>query len=70
MIKHPSVKGKAVIIEIKTAKTYQQLEEKCREALRQIEDHKYEEILKQEGYQDILKYGIAFYKKECMVNQI
>ncbi|HIX68062.1 MAG TPA: ATP-binding protein [Candidatus Anaerostipes excrementavium] len=70
LIKHPSVKGKAVIIEIKTAKTYQQLEEKCREALRQIEDHKYEEILKQEGYQDILKYGIAFYKKECMVNQI
>lgn len=70
LIKDPSVKGKAVIIEIKTAKTYQQLEEKCREALRQIEDHKYEEILKQEGYQDILKYGIAFYKKECMVNQI
>lgn len=70
LIKHPSVKGKAVIIEIKTAKTYQQLEEKCREALRQIEDHKYEEILKQEGYQDILKYGIAFYKKECIVNQI
>ena len=70
LIKDPSVKGKAVIIEIKTAKTYQQLEEKCREALRQIEDHKYEEILKQEGYQDILKYGIAFYKKECIVNQI
>ena len=70
LIKHPSVRGKAGIIEIKTAKTYQQLEEKCREALRQIEDHKYEEILKQEGYQDILKYGIAFYKKECMVNQI
>ena len=70
LIKDPSVKGKAVIIEIKTAKTYQQLEEKCREALRQIEDHKYEEILKQEGYQDILKYGIAFYKKECIVDQI
>ena len=28
---------------------------------------KYEASLRQEGYQDILKYGIAFYRKECMV---
>lgn len=25
------------------------------------------EALRQEGYQKILKYGVAFYKKECMV---
>ena len=37
------------------------------EALRQIEEQKYEEALRQEGYQDILKYGVAFYRKECMV---
>ena len=47
--------------------TYQELEKKCDEALRQIEEQKYEEGLRREGYKDILKYGVAFYKKECMV---
>ena len=45
------------------------LEEKCDEALGQIEEQKYEEALRQEGYQDILKYGVAFYRKECMVKK-
>ena len=67
ILKYPSVRGKAVIIEIKVAKTYQELETKCNEALRQIEDRKYEEPLRQEGYSDILKYGVSFYRKECMV---
>ena len=67
LVRYPSVRGKAIIIEIKVAKTYQGLEEKCDEALQQIEEQKYEEALRQEGYQDILKYGVAFYRKECMV---
>ena len=67
LLKYPSVRGKAVIIEIKVSKTYQGLEERCNEALRQIEEQKYEETLREEGYQDILKYGVAFYRKECMV---
>ena len=67
LLKYPSVRGKAVILEIKVAHTYQELESKCDEALRQIEEQKYEEALRQEGYSDILKYGIAFYRKECMV---
>ena len=67
LLKYPSVRGKAVILEIKVAHTYQELESKCDEALRQIEEQKYEEALRQEGYSDILKYGVAFYRKECMV---
>ncbi len=66
LLKYPSVRGKAVIIEIKVSKTYQGLEEKCDEALRQIEEQRYEEELRQEGYQNIMKYGVAFYRKECM----
>ena len=69
LLKYPSVRGKAVIMEIKIARTYQELERRCDEALKQIEDQKYEEALRQEGYSDILKYGIAFYRKECMVKQ-
>ncbi len=67
LVRYPSVRGKAVILEIKVAKTYQELEKKCDQALWQIEEQKYEEGLRREGYKDILKYGIAFYKKECMV---
>lgn len=70
LLKYPSVRGKAVIMEIKVARTYQELGNKCQEALKQIEDQNYEEALRQEGYSDILKYGIAFYRKECMVKQL
>lgn len=45
----------------------QELKKKCDEALKQIEERKYEEPLRQEGYRDILKYGVTFYKKDCMV---
>lgn len=69
LLKYPSVKGKAVILEIKVSKTYQGLEAKCQEALRQIEEQKYEQALRQEGYGQILKYGVAFYRKECMVKK-
>ena len=54
-------------MEIKVSKTYRGLEEKCDEALRQIEEQRYDEALREEGYEDILKYGVAFYRKECMV---
>ncbi len=66
ILKYPSVRGKAVIIEIKISETYRDLEKKCDEALRQIEEQRYDEALRQEGYQNIMKYGVAFYRKECM----
>ena len=56
-MRYPSVRGKAIIIEIKVSKTYQGLEEKCGEALEQIEKQDYAAALRQEGYRDILKYG-------------
>lgn len=60
-------KGKAIIIEIKVAKDIKDLEKKCHEALEQIEKNKYDVELIQYGYKDILKYGITFFKKKCMV---
>ena len=69
LLKYPSVRGKAVILELKVSGTYQGLEEKCDEALRQIEERNYAAELHAEGYQDILKYGVAFYRKECMVKK-
>ena len=62
-----SMKKTAVILELKPAKSFYGLEKKCMEALRQIEEKKYDEELRQEGYRNILKYGVAFYRKDCMV---
>lgn len=68
VVKTPRIRnGKAFFFEIKVAKEFRELEERCREALTQIETQKYEESLLREGYQDIRKYGICFIKKECRV---
>ena len=67
VLKYPSIRGKAVIIEIKVAGSWKELKKKCTEALKQIEEKNYEAELRREGYQDIMKYGVAFYRKECMV---
>ena len=43
------------------------LDAACKKALEQIEGNHYEEELYDEGMDDILKYGIACYKKRCRV---
>lgn len=57
----------AIIIEIKKADAYTQMEERAQEALQQIEDRKYDEELRLEGYHEFLHYGICFCKKNCCV---
>lgn len=63
----PPYDGIAVIIEIKVADTYAQLEARAEEALRQIDRMRYDAELKLEGYHTFIKYGIAFYKKLCRI---
>ena len=55
-----------IVIELKYANVGN-LEAACAEALKQIEDRKYAEGLKRRAVKKILKYGIAFWEKECMV---
>ena len=55
-----------IVIELKYAEDGN-LEKACGEALGQIEEKKYAEGLKRRGTKKIIKYGIAFYEKECMV---
>ena len=55
-----------IVIELKYADDGN-LETACKEALEQIEDKKYAEGLKRRSMRKIIKYGIAFYEKECMV---
>ena len=60
-------RGRAAILELKVASSFGNMEACCQMALQQIEERQYEADLRTEGYDTILKYGICFYKKECMV---
>ena len=55
-----------IVIELKYADDGN-LEAACAEALKQIEEKKYAKGLTRRGMKKIIKYGIAFYEKECMV---
>ena len=55
-----------IVIELKYADDGN-LEKACREALKQMEEKKYAQGLKRRSMKKIIRYGIAFYEKECMV---
>jgi len=57
----------AVIIELKRAQRFTEMEGMCQKALQQIEDKHYDAELIDEGYMLVKKYGICFCKKSCMV---
>ena len=63
-----SSKGRVALFEAKYAKTLDGLEASCEAALQQIEDRQYAKDFA-DDYDDILCYGIAFYKKRCLVKK-
>ena len=65
VIYHPD-RPQVVLFEAKYAKTLGGLQKSCAEALQQIEDRQYAKEF-EEDYDSVLCYGIAFYKKRCLV---
>lgn len=61
---HPNC---GLIIELKSVSKITQLDGACAKAMAQIYDRRYDEYLRNEGRNEILAYGIAFYKKRCKV---
>ena len=59
---------RAYIMEFKSTDSIENLEEISKEALRQIEDKKYDISLKQNGVKDITYMGIAFCGKEIKIS--
>lgn len=57
----------AVVIEVKIADTFRELNAKCDKALKQIRDMKYDVQLIDDCYQKVIRYGVAFYQKACKV---
>ena len=56
-----------IIIEVKYAENIKTLDKACQKALKQIKEKHYDQKLEKEGYETILNYGIACYKKRCKV---
>ena len=56
-----------IIIEVKYAENIKMLDKACEKALKQIKEKHYDQKLEKEGYETILNYGIACYKKRCKV---
>ncbi len=66
ILAEPDTGDMGIIIEVKYAHDGN-LDGACKEALKQIEYTKYEDDLEDDGVENILKYGIACYKKRCKV---
>ena len=56
-----------IVIELKYSATFSGLEKACEKAMTQIKDRRYDEVLREDGRENILAYGIAFCKKRCRV---
>ena len=56
----------AILIEVKYAND-EKLDQACERALKQVEERKYDQELRENGVDKILKYGIACYRKQCKV---
>ena len=68
MVVYDEENSRVVIFEAKVAKSPEDLLAACDAALRQIEARQYAEDFRDE-YDEILCYGIAFYKKRCLVKR-
>ena len=66
---------KAFVIELKTVKqqgkkpvTLEMMDAACDEAIKQIDDKSYADALLEDGYGNIGRYGISFFRKDCHVH--
>ena len=63
-------KETAFILEFKVAKTETEIDKKIQEALKQIEDKKYDIELKNKNIYDIFKIAFVFYGKKVKVKNL
>ena len=63
-------KNRGLLFELKVAKREEDVEKSAELAIQQIKEKQYIEGLHRKGYTDILGYGIAFYKKTCVIKKM
>jgi len=69
-IRSLNVSKSPIILELNVSDTYKGMETACDAALKQIEVNHYNDWLPEEGYTEVLNYGIAFFKKQCRVKSV
>ena len=61
---------RALVIETKITSSEAEMEKACDAALQQIEELQYARKVERSGFKKVIRYGIAFYKKECLVKTV
>ncbi len=64
-----TMNGRAAVFEAKLSRSLEKMEADCDAALKQITDRMYMKEL-EEDYDQVSGYGIAFFKKRCLVKKI
>ncbi len=64
---HDYASRRGAVVEVKRARSVDDLDRCVQAALEQIADRKYDERLKVDGCEPILHWGMAFFKKSCRV---
>ena len=63
------IDDQAIIIECKHSSSIKELRKDSKEASNQIIEKRYIEGLVDEGYENVIGYGISFYKKQCIITK-
>ena len=58
---------KVILIEFKIAKDSKKMEKRADDALLQIKNKRYAEEFISDGFTEIIKMGVGFFKKQCVV---
>lgn len=59
-----------VVLECKHSDHLRDLTGDCEDAVKQMKDQRYIEGLQAKGYENVVGYGISFYKKNCMMKKV
>ena len=68
-LKPASIRKPAYLFEFKYTKKPDEMEQKAEEALLQIAEKKYDIEIKEMGYKTVIKYGICFFGRDCVVKK-
>ena len=63
------IDDQAIIIECKHSSSIKELRKDSKETSNQIIEKRYIEGLVDEGYENVIGYGISFYKKQCIITK-
>nr|WP_278319567.1 PD-(D/E)XK nuclease domain-containing protein [Hespellia stercorisuis] len=69
-VRSNNVRIAPVVLELKWAKKFKLMEDACDEALKQIEDKNYTEGLEENGYTEVICYGLGFFNKQVRVKMV